>query len=120
MAKYVDGYVLPVPKRNLPAYRRMAVKAAKVWKEHGALDYKECAGDDMKAPFGLAFPPFVKAKKSETVVFSFITFKSRAHRDRVNKAVMTDPRLAAMCDMNNLPFDCARMIYGGFRVLVEG
>lgn len=120
MAKYVDGYVLPVPKRNLAAYRRMATKAGKVWKEHGALDYKECAGDDLKASFGLPFPPLLKTKSGETVVFSFITFKSRQHRDRVNKKVMKDPRLAEMCDIDNLPFDCKRMVCGGFKVIVEG
>ena len=119
MARYVDGYVLPVPKRNIPAYRRMAQKTAKIWREHGALDYKECVGDDLKktewtVPFTLA----IRLKPGETVVFAYIVFKSRAHRDRVNAKVMKDPRLAGM-DPNAMPFDCKRMVYGGFKVLVD-
>ena len=118
--KYVDGFVLPVPKKNLPAYRRMAQKAAKVWKDHGALDYKECVGDDLEVKLGVPFPKQMKAKPGETVVFAYIVYKSRAHRDKVNAKVMKDPRIANMCDPKNVPFDCKRMVYGGFQVLVDG
>lgn len=117
--RYVDGYVLPVPKKNLPAYRRIAQTAAKVWRKHGALDYKECVGDDLNPKWaGIKFPRTVRCKPGETVVFSFIVFKSRAHRDRVNARVMKDPRIANM-DMKSMPFDCKRMVYGGFKVLVD-
>ena len=116
---YVDGYVLPVPKKNIAAYRRLAQKASKVWRDHGALDYKECVGDDLKVKFGVPFPRNVKLKKGETVVFSWIIFKSRAHRNKVNEKVMKDPRLATLCP-DPMPFDCKRMTYGGFKVLVEG
>ena len=115
---YVDGYVLPVPTKNLNAYRAMARVGAKVWKDHGALQYRECVGDDLNVKFGMPFPKLVKAKKGETVVFSWIVFKSRAHRDRVNAAVMKDPRLAA-CMTKKMPFDVKRMGVGGFKVLVE-
>ena len=117
--KYVDGYVLPVPKKKLAAYRRMALTAAKVWRDHGALDYKECAGEDLNVKWGVRFPKIVRAKPGETVVFSYIVFKSRAHRDRVNAKVMKDPRLAKMMDPKAMPFDHKRMVYGGFKVLVE-
>lgn len=117
---YVDGFVLPVPKKNIPAYRRLAQKAAKIWKEHGALEYRECVGDDLAVKFGLPFPRTIKVKPSETVVFSWIVYKSRAQRDRVNAKVMKDPRLATMCDPKNMPFDCKRMSWGGFKVLVQG
>ena len=117
--KYVDGYVLPVPKKNLQAYRRMAQKAGKIWREHGALDYKECTGDDLNVKWGMPFPRSMKAKPGETVVFAYIVFKSRAHRDRVNAKVMKDPRLAASMDGSKMPFDCKRMVYGGFKVLVD-
>jgi uncharacterized protein YbaA (DUF1428 family) len=129
MARYVDGYVLPVPKKNVAAYRRMAQKAGKVWKDHGALEYRECVGDDlqtvvtekgMKKARGV--PPFaqsVRAKSGETVVFSWIVFRSRADRDRVNAKVMKDPRIAAMMEDEKMPFDVKRMLYGGFRVIVE-
>ena len=119
MAHYVDGFVLPVPKRNLDAYRRQARKAAKVWREHGALEYRECVADDVKAGKITSFPQSVELKRGETVVFSWIVFKSRAHRDRVNAKVMKDPRLADMMDPKAMPFDSKRMIYGGFSVLVE-
>ena len=119
MAKYVDGFVIPLPKKNLAAYRRMAALGAKVWKDHGVLDYKECVGHDLKASFALSFPRGIKTKPGETVVFSWIVFKSRAHRDRVNKAVMKDPRLQAMMDPKAMPFDVKRMLYGGFEVIVE-
>jgi uncharacterized protein YbaA (DUF1428 family) len=116
---YVDGFVLPVPKANLAAYRRMAQKAGKIWREHGALEFRECAGDDVKPGKLTSFPQSVKLKPGETVVFSWIVFKSRADRDRVNAKVMKDPRLARMMDPKAMPFDAKRMIYGGFSVLVD-
>jgi uncharacterized protein YbaA (DUF1428 family) len=115
---YVDGFVLPVPKKNLQAYRRMARKAGKVWRDHGALDYRECVADDVKPGKFTSFPQSVKLKSSETVVFSWILYRSRAHRDRVNAKVMKDPRLASMMDPKAMPFDGKRMIYGGFKTLV--
>jgi uncharacterized protein YbaA (DUF1428 family) len=119
MAHYVDGFVIPVPKKNLPAYFKIAKKAAKVWREHGALDYKECVGDDLNVKMTMPFPKGIRAKSGETVVFSYIVFKSRAHRDKVNAKVMKDPRLATMCDPDAMPFDCSRMLYGGFKVMVS-
>jgi len=116
---YVDGFVLPVPKKNLSTYRRMAQKAAKIWREHGALEYRECAGDDLNVKVGVPFQKNAKAKPGETVVFAYIVFKSRAHRDRVNAKVMKDPRITAMCDEKSMPFDVKRMAYGGFKVLVD-
>lgn len=116
---YVDGFVLPVPTRNLAAYRRMARTAGKVWRERGALEYIECVADDVKPGKYTSFPQSVKLKLGETVVFAWIVYKSRAHRDRVNKKVMADPRIAGM-DMKSMPFDAKRMIYGGFAVLVQG
>jgi uncharacterized protein YbaA (DUF1428 family) len=116
--RYVDGYLLPVPKKNLQAYRRVARKAGEVWREHGALEFVECAGDDLNTKMGVPFPREVGLKPGETVVFSWIMFKSRAHRDRVNAKVMKDPRLARMMDAKSMPFDAKRMAYGGFRVLV--
>jgi uncharacterized protein YbaA (DUF1428 family) len=117
--KYVDGFVLPVPKKNLPAYFRMARKAAAIWRELGALDYKECAGDDLNVKMGVPFPRQMKVKPGETVVFSYIVYKSRAHRDSVNAKVMKDPRVADMCDPKHMPFDVKRMVYGGFKVMVD-
>ena len=117
MARYVDGYVLPVPKRNIDAYRRIARKAGKIWREHGALEFRECVGDDLTVGIGLPFPATIKVKAGETVMFSWIVFKSRAHRDRVNAKVMKDPRIANM-DAASMPFDGERMVYGGFKVLV--
>jgi len=117
--RYVDGFVLPVPRKKLQAYRRMSQKAGKVWRDLGALDYKECAGDDLKVKFGVPFPRMMKVKPGETVVFSYIVFKSRAHRDRVNAKVMKYPRLAKMMDPKAMPFDLKRMVYGGFKVLVD-
>jgi uncharacterized protein YbaA (DUF1428 family) len=117
--KYVDGYVLPVPKKNLAAYRRMAAKAGKVWREHGALEFRECVGEDLKTQKIKSFPQLVKPKRGETVMFSWIVFKSRAHRDAVNAKVMKDPRLAKMMDMKAIPFDSKRMVYGGFNVMVD-
>ena len=120
MARYVDGFVVPVPKKKLAEYRRMAQKAGRIWKEHGALDFVECAADDVKPGKWTSFPQSVKLKTGEVVVFSWIVYKSRAHRDSVNKKVMADPRLAAMMDPKAMPFDGKRMIYGGFKVLVQG
>ena len=116
---YVDGFVLPVPKKSLQAYRSMARKAGRVWREHGALEFRECIADDVKVGKLTSFPRSVKLKPTETVVFSWIVFKSRAHRDRVNAKVMKDPRLAKMMDTKAMPFDGKRMIYGGFKVLVD-
>jgi uncharacterized protein YbaA (DUF1428 family) len=118
MANYVDGFVLVVPKKNLPAYRRMAQKAGKVWLEYGALEFTECVGDDLTTDMGMSFPRLTKVKPSETVVFSWITYKSRKDRDRINAKVMKDPRLAKMMDPKSHPFDPKRMSYGGFKVLV--
>jgi uncharacterized protein YbaA (DUF1428 family) len=115
---YVDGYVLPVPKKNLQAYARVARLAGKVWRDHGALEVRECVADDVKPGKHTSFPQSVKLKAGETVVFSWIVFKSRTHRDRVNAKVMKDPRLAKMMDPKAMPFDAKRMFYGGFKVLV--
>lgn len=116
---YVDGFVLPVPRRNVQAYVRMARRAGKVWREHGALEYRECAGDDLKTQMGIPFPRTVRGKPGETVFFSWIVYRSRAHRDRVNAKVMKDPRIAKMMDTKTMPFDMKRMVYGGFKVLVN-
>jgi uncharacterized protein YbaA (DUF1428 family) len=120
MARYVDGFVLAVPKRKLKAYATMARKAAKVWREHGALEYCEAVGEDLAVKMGVPFPKLVKPRKGETVVFSWIVYKSRKHRDAVNAKVMKDERLTKMMDPADMPFDCKRMTYGGFEVLVEG
>ena len=117
--KYVDGYVLPVPKKNLPTYRRMAQKAGKIWREYGALQFCECVGDDLEVKMAASFPRTIKLKRGEVVVFSWIVFKSRAHRDSVNAKVMKDPRLAKMMDPKAMPFDSKRMVYGGFKVVVD-
>lgn len=117
--RYVDGFVLAVPKKKLNAYRRLARKAGNIWREHGALEYRECAGDDLKVKFGVPFPRLAKAKPGETVVFSWIVFKSRVHRDRVNAKAMKDPYLTGMCHSKSMPFDMKRMTYGGFKVLVD-
>jgi len=119
MAHYVDGFVLPVPKKNIAAYARLAKKASKLFREHGALEYKECVGDDLDVKMALPFPKSIKSKPGETVVFSYIVYKSRSHRDRVNGQIMKDPRIHALCDPKNMPFDCARMLYGGFKAIVE-
>jgi uncharacterized protein YbaA (DUF1428 family) len=116
---YVDGFVLPVPKKNLQAYARMSKKAGKIWREHGALEYRECMGDDLDVKMGVSFSRTIKLKPGETVVFSWIVYKSKSHRDRVNAKVMKDPRLASMMDPKAMPFDVKRMVYGGFKVLVD-
>jgi uncharacterized protein YbaA (DUF1428 family) len=115
---YVDGFVLPVPKKNLAAYRRMSKKAGKVWREHGALQYCEAVGDDLATKMGLPFPKLAKTKPGETVVFAWIVYKSRAHRDRVNAKVMKDPRMNESM-VKTMPFDVKRMSYGGFKIFVE-
>jgi uncharacterized protein YbaA (DUF1428 family) len=117
--RYVDGYVVPVPKRKLKAYRSMAQKAGKIWREHGALEYIECVADDVKPGKHTSFPQSVKAKPGETVIFAYVVYKSRKQRDRVNARVMKDPRLAPMMDLKKLPFDGKRMFWGGFKVLVD-
>jgi uncharacterized protein YbaA (DUF1428 family) len=119
MANYVDGFVLPIPKRKTAAYRRMARRAGKVWREHGALDYVECIADDVKPGKHTSFPQSVKLKPGEVVWFSYIVYKSRKHRDRVLAKVMSDPRLADMMNAKSMPFDGKRMFWGGFKVMVR-
>jgi uncharacterized protein YbaA (DUF1428 family) len=119
MARYVDGFVIPIPKKELKSYLRMAKMGAKVWKDHGALEYAECVGEDLKAPFGLGFPRMVKLQAGETVVFSWIVYRSRAHRDKVNAAVMKDPRMNDPAMKDAMPFDPKRLAMGGFQVLVK-
>jgi uncharacterized protein YbaA (DUF1428 family) len=117
--KYIDGFVVPVLKKNVPAYRRLARKSGRIFRELGALEFRECVGDDLKVPMGLPFTRLAKLKPNETVFFSFIVYKSRAHRDRVNRKIMKDPRMLAICDPKDMPFDVKRMAYGGFKVLVD-
>lgn len=114
--KYVDGFVLAVPRKKLAAYKKLAKMGCKVWLDHGALEYRECIGDDMSVKWGMPFPRAIKLKKDETVMFSWIVFKSRADRDRINAKVMQDPRLSSMG--KEIPFDVKRMMYGGFKILV--
>ena len=116
---YVDGFVVPVPKKKLQAYRAMARKAGKIWREHGALEFRESVADDVKWGKRTSFPRSVKQKSGETVVFSYIVYKSKGDRDRINKKVMSDKRLANMMDPKSMPFDAKRMIYGGFKVMVD-
>jgi uncharacterized protein YbaA (DUF1428 family) len=116
---YVDGFVVPVPKKNIKKYLTMAKKAGRVWKDHGALDYCEAIADDVKPGKSTSFPQSVKLKKNETVIFSYVIYKSRAHRDRVLKKVMSDPRLAKMMDPKKMPFDGRRMFWGGFKTAVS-
>lgn len=116
---YVDGFVIPLPKKNLAAYTRMARTAAKVWRDHGALEYVECIADDVKPGKQTSFPQSVKLKPGEIVIFSYIVYKSRAHRDRVNAKVMKDPRLAKRMNPKAMPFDGKRMFWGGFKAIVE-
>lgn len=116
---YVDGFLLPVPKKNLQAYRRMAQKAGKIWRELGAVEYRECSGDDLDVKMGVSFKRVIKLKPGETVVFSWIVYKSRAHRDSVNAKVMKDPRMEKMLEGKEMPFDVKRMSYGGFKIIVE-
>jgi uncharacterized protein YbaA (DUF1428 family) len=116
---YVDGFIVPVPKKSLAAYRSMARKAGKVWREHGASAFHECVADDVKVGKWTSFPRSVKLKRGETVVFSWIVYKSRADRDRVMAKVMKDKRLAKMMDVKAVPFDAKRMIFGGFKTIVD-
>jgi uncharacterized protein YbaA (DUF1428 family) len=116
---YVDGYVVPVPKKKVDAYRRMARKAGKIWREHGALEVRECIADDVKPGKVTSFPQSVKLKSGETVVFSYIVFKSKGDRNRINAKVMKDERLASMMDPKAMPFDGKRMFWGGFRTMVD-
>jgi uncharacterized protein YbaA (DUF1428 family) len=118
MALYVDGFLLPVPKRKVEAYRRMSAKAGKIWRELGALEYRECVGDDLKTA-GAGLRRGVKLKAGEAVVFSWIVYRSRAQRDRIVAKIMKDPRIMALCKDGEMPFDVRRMAYGGFRVLVD-
>ena len=118
MPHYVDGFVLPMPKENVAAYKKMAEKACKIWMEHGALEYRECIAEDSDTKFGLSFPAGINAKPDETVVFAWITYESRAHRDTVNEKVMKDPRIAEDMKDIEMPFDSKRMLYGGFEMLV--
>jgi len=117
--RYVDGFIVAVPKKNLAAYKKIATKAGKIWKEYGALEYVEAVAEDVKPGKLTSFPQSVKLKPGETVVFSWIVYKSRADRDRIMKKVMSDPRLAKMMDPKDMPFDGKRMIYGGFETIVE-
>jgi len=119
MPGYVDGFVVPVPTRSLKAYFSLARAAGKIWREHGALEYRECVGDDLKVKMGKSFPAAAKLKRGETVLFSWIVYKSRAHRDTVNARVMKDPRILKMIDSKGMPFDVKRMVYGGFRIQVD-
>ena len=119
MSRYVDGFIVPVPKEKLAAYRRLARKAGKIWREHGALDYVECVADDVHPGQWTSFPRSVKLKADEVVVFAWIAYRSRAHRDRVNAKVMADPRLTGMARPGGVPFDGKRLIWGGFKTFVE-
>lgn len=117
MSLYVDAFVLPLPKDKIEAYRQLAETAAQVWIDHGALQYRECIGEDMEVSFGVPFPKMMQTAPEETVVFAWIVYPSREDRDRINAAAMADPRLN--CDPAAMPFDCQRMVYGGFQTLVE-
>lgn len=120
MPLYVDAFVLPIPTKNMAAYKKMSRAASRVWMEHGALEYRECAGDDLKSECGVPFPKLAKTRQGETVVFSWIVYKSKADRNRVNRLVMADPRLAKMMTSGVMPFDMKRMAYGGFKTIVVG
>lgn len=119
MSKYVDGFVIPLPKDKIETYKAIAEKACEVWMEHGALEYRECVLEDPIAKDVLPFPQLAATKPDETVIFAYITYNSRAHRDEVNAKVMADPRMHEMCGADGPPFDCARMACGGFETIVE-
>jgi len=119
MANYVDGFVLPIPRKHLARYRKVASMACKVWLQHGALDYVECVGEDLANQWGRSFPTIARAKSTDTVIFSWIVYKSKAHRNAVNKKVMTDPRMAAMMDESKSIFNPKSMAYAGFKVIVK-
>jgi uncharacterized protein YbaA (DUF1428 family) len=116
---YVDGFVLPLPKSNIDKYKDIASKCGAIWLEHGALQYRECIADDVKSGQLTSFPQSVLLKEDETVIFSWIVYQSRAHRDEVNEKVMKDPRLSEICSPESMPFDAKRMIFGGFELLVD-
>jgi uncharacterized protein YbaA (DUF1428 family) len=117
MARYVDGFLLPIPKKNVRAYKHIAARAGRIWLEHGALEYRECVGEDLATKFGTGFPKQSRLKRGETVIFAWIVYRSKAHRDRVNAKVMKDPRIKM--EGTKMPFDASRMAYGGFDVLVD-
>jgi uncharacterized protein YbaA (DUF1428 family) len=117
--RYVDGFVVPVPENNIKLYRSIAQKAGKIWKEHGALEYIEAVGDDLENSWGVPFTKAAKLKQGEVPFFSFIVYKSRADRDKVNAKIMNDPRIKKMMENGAMPFDVKRMVYGGFKVLVD-
>ena len=119
MSKYIDGFIIPLPKDKIEVYWEIATKASAIWKEHGALEYIEAVGDDLDVKDQVSFTTLAGAEKEETVVFAYIVYESREHRDAVNAKVFADPRLHEMCDPNDSPFDCKRMAYGGFRTIVE-
>ncbi len=119
MSQYIDGFVLSIPKNKLGVYKKLAAKAGKIWREHGALEYRECVGDDMKAKGMVAFPKLAKSKPGEVVVFAYVVFRSRKERDATNKKIMADQRLMAMCAEAGPTFDYKRMAYGGFKTLVQ-
>ena len=117
--RYVDGFVIPVPEQKLKDYRSIAQKAGKIWKSHGALEYVEAVGDDLENQMSASFGKTLKLKPGETALFSFIVFKSRADRDKVNAKVMTDPRMKKMMENSKMPFELKRMVYGGFKTIVD-
>lgn len=119
MPNYVDGFVLPVPKKKLKAYLKIARAASVIFKEHGALEYRECVGEDLNPPVGLSFPKGIRSKPSEAIIFAYVVYQSKAHRNRVNARAMKDPRLGELCKDGKVPFDCDRMLYGGFKTIVE-
>jgi len=119
MAQYVDGFVLPIPKGNIDAYKGIARKASKIWMEHGALEYRECVAEDVDVKFGIPFPKQMNANPDETVIMAWIVYASKAERDRINELVMKDARMGEAMDPNNMPFDCKKMVYGGFDILVD-
>ncbi|MEN0059909.1 MAG: DUF1428 domain-containing protein [Bdellovibrio sp.] len=118
MAKYVDGFLIPLARKDLAAYRKISKKAGKIWMKYGALEYRECVGDDLKVNFGRPFPKLSKTKSNEVVLFSWIVYKSKAHRNRVNRLVMADPYMAKM-GPDSMPFDLKKMSYGGFKTIVD-
>ncbi|NOS68456.1 MAG: DUF1428 domain-containing protein [Verrucomicrobia bacterium] len=119
MSQYIDGFVIPVAKNKIAAYRRLARRAAKMWKDHGALDFRESSGDDLEVKGMTPFGRFAKTKPGETVVFSWVIFKSRKHRDQANASIMNDPRMAALGEASNKIIDCKRIAYGGFKTIVQ-
>lgn len=118
-SKYIDGFLLCVPKNKIAAYRLVSRKMGKIMKEFGVLEYKECVADDMKTDMGIPFNKIAKTKANEVVIFSWIAFKSKAHRNSINKKIMQDPRVQKLCNIKDMPFDCKRMSYGGFKIFVD-